>query len=142
LFAADRADHNEVVIAPALAAGEWVISDRYDLSSLAYQSVTATHAAEVLPWIRGLNRRARRPDLTVVLDVDPAEASERRRRRGGPREIFEVDAVQVLLAELYARAEELVPGDRLVHVQSGGSVEAVAAAVLAAVDGALDAHAV
>jgi dTMP kinase len=134
LFAADRAHHNETLIRPALAAGAWVVSDRYDLSSLAYQSVTATAEQPVLPWIRELNRRARRPDLTIVLDVDPAVASERRRHRGGAPEIYEVAGVQHRLAELYARAAELVPGDRLVHVPGAGPVDEVARAVVATVE--------
>ncbi|MBN2192494.1 MAG: dTMP kinase [Polyangiaceae bacterium] len=134
LFAADRVDHNETVIGPALAKGAWVVSDRYDLSSLAYQSATAVGAEASVPWIRELNRRARRPDLTIVLDVDPAVASERRRRRGGQQEIYEVDAVQQRLATIYARAQDLVPNDRVVHVASEGPVESVARTVLAAVD--------
>src|SRR5262245_58804737 len=44
LFAADRLDHLDSEITPALRKGEWVISDRYDLSSLAYQSLTAPSA--------------------------------------------------------------------------------------------------
>ncbi len=134
LFAADRAHHNETVIRPALAAGAWVVSDRYDLSSLAYQSATATPGLEVLPWIRQLNRRARRPDLTIVLDLDPAVAAERRHHRGGPPEIYEVADVQRRLAALYASAEDLVPGDRVAHVPSAGSVDEVARAVLATLE--------
>ncbi len=134
LFAADRVHHNETVIGPARAAGAWVVSDRYDLSSLAYQSATAPPGPQALPWIRELNRRARRPDLTIVLDVDPAVASERRRHRGGPREIYEVADVQRRLAALYARAAELVPGDRVVHVPSAGPVDEVAGAVLATLE--------
>jgi dTMP kinase len=132
--AADRADHNETLIGPALAAGAWVVSDRYDLSSLAYQSATAADGSMALPWIRELNQRARRPDLTIVLDVDPAVAAERRRHRERPQEIYEVDDVQVRLAGLYARASELVPGDRLEHVPSVGTVEAVASRVLTVVE--------
>ena len=70
LFAADRLDHVEATIAPALAAGAIVISDRYTLSSLVYQSVTAPSGSEEpLAWIHELNRAARAPDLTIVLDV-------------------------------------------------------------------------
>jgi dTMP kinase len=133
LFAADRADHNDLVIRPALATGSWVISDRYDLSSLAYQSLSAAGQDDVLDWIRQLNAGAQRPDLTVVLDVEPAVAAERRRRRGGPGEIFDVEPMQRRLAELYRAAETLVPRDRVVHVSSDGAVETVAAAVLASV---------
>src|SRR5262245_50796325 len=67
LFAADRADHLQREVLPALARGAIVVSDRWYHSSLAYQG-----EGEERAWIRTLNARARRPDLTVILDV-PAE---------------------------------------------------------------------
>ena len=70
LFAADRMDHVESEIEPILAEGGIVISDRYDASSLAYQSVSSGRGGEqAVDWIRQLNRHALRPDLTIVLDV-------------------------------------------------------------------------
>src|SRR5882724_9432878 len=85
LFAADRADHLQAEVLPRLRDGVIVISDRYDLSSLAYQSATApggdpAEAERVCAWIRELNRHARRPDLTLVLDVRHEVAAERRKR--------------------------------------------------------------
>jgi dTMP kinase len=134
LFAADRLDHNHTVIEPALGAGRIVISDRYDLSSLAYQSVTASAGDGVVPWIRGLNARARRPDLTIVLDVGAEVAARRRQDRGGAAELFEVDALQRRLASVYARAEDLVPDDRVVHVSGEAAETAVGLEILAAFD--------
>lgn len=133
LFAADRLDHIDSEIVPALRAGIWVISDRYDLSSLAYQSVTAPSPESVLPWIRHLNAHALRPDLTVVLDVPAEIAAERRGSRGSTEELFEHHELQAKLAAVYARAEELVPGDRLVHVSGVGEVEEVSRRLLDAV---------
>lgn len=136
LFAADRVDHVASEIEPKLAAGAWVVSDRYDLSSLAYQSVTAP-SEQVVEWIRQLNARALRPDLTLVVDV-PAELAEQRRgARGGSEELYEKRELQRRLAEIYAQAERLVPGDRLEHVSGVGSPDEVAARVFAAVDRAL-----
>lgn len=81
MFAAARAAHVEQLIAPALAAGSVVICDRYIDSSVAYQGVgRGLGAADVL----ALNRWATgglRPDLTILLDVDP-EAGRRRRTTG------------------------------------------------------------
>ena len=134
LFAADRLDHLDNVIVPALEAGRTVVSDRYDLSSLAYQSVTAPEGASVVPWIRALNARALRPDVTVVLYVPADIAEERRKARGGPPEIFEVSDLQRRLAAVYTRAEELVPGDRVVHV-ADGSQDAVFAHIFSALQG-------
>jgi len=133
LFAADRLDHLDSEIVPALRTGEWVISDRYDLSSLAYQSLTAPSAAEVVPWIRQLNAHALRPDLTIVLDVPSELAAERRGSRGSKEELFERHELQRRLVEVYLRAEELVPGDPLSHVSGIGEIEDVARRVLEAV---------
>ena len=83
LFAADRLDHLDSVVVPALADGRIVVSDRYDLSSLLYQSVTAPAGDGVISWIRTLNERALRPDLTLVLDVSVDTAEKRRLQRSG-----------------------------------------------------------
>src|SRR5580658_10203857 len=83
LFAADRMDHVESDIEPFMADGGVVISDRYVASSLAYQSISSGADAEsAMPWIRAINRYARRPDLTIVLDVSAAMAGRRRELRG------------------------------------------------------------
>lgn len=133
LFAADRMDHLDSTIVPALREGTVVLSDRYDLSSLAYQSVTAPTGDKVVPWIRELNAAALRPDITVVIDVPVEVAEERRRSRGGMEEIFESRELQTRLCEVYRHAESLVPHDRVAHVTGEGAVSDVAAAILNAV---------
>jgi dTMP kinase len=133
LFAADRLDHLDSLVIPALEDGSVVVSDRYDLSSLAYQSATSPDAASAIPWIRELNTRAVRPDVTVVINVPAEVAEERRRGRGGVEEMFEHRALQERLVPIYERAETLVPGDRVVHVSGVGPLEAVSARVLEAV---------
>lgn len=147
LFAADRLDHVASEVEPYLRDGYVVISDRYDLSSLAYQSISAggresLYDGSVLSqrpgapteWIRELNRFARRPDVTVVLDVSPNVAAARRRARGGAAELFDDAELQARLARAYRRAEDLVPGDRVVHVDGDGDPEAVARAVAEALE--------
>ncbi len=129
LFAADRMDHLDSTVAPALRAGSVVISDRYDLSSLSYQSVTAHNGSESIPWIRELNTQALRPDITIVIDVPAELAEERRRNRGGVEEMFEAREIQAKLATVYARAEELVPSDRVLHVLGVGEVQEVASRI-------------
>lgn len=136
LFAADRLDHVAREIEPLLARGSWVISDRYDLSSLAYQSATAPNP-RVVSWIRELNSRALRPDLTVIVDVPADAAAARRGARGGSEELYERDELQARLAEIYAQGEALVPGDAVRHVSGLGAPAEVTARVLAAVDAAL-----
>lgn len=77
IYAADRAEHVENVIRPALERGAVVITDRYMDSSIAYQGagrdLAATEVARISRWATG----GLVPDLTVVLDVDPAAARER-----------------------------------------------------------------
>jgi len=133
LFAADRMDHLDSTVVPALRDGAVVLSDRYDLSSLAYQSVTAPGGDKVVPWIRELNARALRPDLTVVIDVPVEVAEERRRARGGIEEMFEARDLQTRLCAVYGEAEKLVPNDRVEHVLGVGAVSDVASNILNAV---------
>ncbi|WP_437735128.1 dTMP kinase [Sorangium sp. So ce1335] len=136
LFSADRLDHLGAEVEPLLRDGYVVISDRYDLSSLAYQSTTAAGGegdpGKIVQWIRELNRHARRPDVTVVIDVAPEIAERRRRARGGAEELFEQTELQARLAEAYRRAEQLVPGDRVIHIDGDGEVEGVSRAIVAA----------
>ena len=77
LYAADRAHHVATVVRPALERGEVVIQDRYLDSSVAYQGAGRVLDAEE---VRGLSLWAAEgglPDLTVLLDLDPATARHR-----------------------------------------------------------------
>jgi dTMP kinase len=129
LFAADRLDHLDSELLPNLRDGVSVVCDRYDHSSIAYQSLTGG-GPEAIGWLREINRHARRPDLTIVLDVPPEVAAERRRRRRGNGEIFDADELQAKLCQFYAGLERYFPDERIVHVQSVGEMDEVAARVL------------
>ncbi len=133
LFAADRLDHLQAEITPNVRDGVTVISDRYDHSSVAYQGVSSEDPS-VAAWIRVINGRARRPDLTVVLDVSPSVAHARRRGRSGRQELYEEDALQAKLAEFYRSIEGYFPDDAIVHVDGDGDEGAVHQGVLAAVE--------
>jgi dTMP kinase len=136
LFAADRLDHVAAEIDPHLRDGYVVLSDRYDLSSLTYQSTTSNigDGNATMSWIREINRHARRPDITLVLDVSPDVAAARRRARGGAAELFDAAEVQARLAAAYLAADALVPGDRLVHLDGDAPPDAVEAAIAAVLD--------
>ncbi len=135
LFAADRMDHVESEIEPFLLAGGTVISDRYDASSLAYQSVVSGRGgSETVEWIRALNRHALRPDLTIGLDVLPDVAAARRQGRGEPVQLYEQNEVQRALAVFYKDLERHMRGDRVAVLRADGPVEEVHAQVLAAYD--------
>jgi dTMP kinase len=73
LFAAERIEHVENEVLPALHQGKLVISDRYVYSSLAYQGA----AGLSLEWIEKINEHALRPDLAVFIDVNPKTAIRR-----------------------------------------------------------------
>ncbi len=147
LFAADRLDHVAAEVTPLLEDGYVVISDRYDLSSLAYQVTASFEEADptdgalprpMLRWVRELNRFARRPDVTLILDVSPEVAEQRRRGRGGAHELYDDVELQARLAAAYQRAEELVPGDRVVHVSGDGEADAIAREIAAVLDPIVD----
>lgn len=76
LFAADRADHTERKIKPALKDGAVVVSDRYVHSSLAYQSRGMKTELD-LNWLYTINRFALDPDIVVFLDISPEVGQNR-----------------------------------------------------------------
>jgi dTMP kinase len=126
LFAADRMDHVESEIEPFVAEGGVVISDRYDASSVAYQSVSSgSEAGAAIDWIRMLNRYARRPDLTIVLDVPPEVAAERRASRGEAAQLYDQNELQRALSEFYRALPAHMPNDRVVVVDANASVDVV-----------------
>jgi dTMP kinase len=131
LFAADRLDHLGAEVVPRLARGEWVVSDRYDYSSVAYQSSTSGGAISI-EWLRAINGQARRPDLTIVLDVTPEIARARRLARDGARELFDDDALQRTLAAFYRDIERHFPEDRVLHVDADRDADEVFADLWAA----------
>ncbi|HEY1489206.1 MAG TPA: dTMP kinase, partial [Micromonosporaceae bacterium] len=83
LYAADRAHHVATVIRPALQRGTIVISDRYVDSSLAYQGAGRTLPPEEVRWLSRWATAGLRPDLVVLLDIDPADGLRRAEERGG-----------------------------------------------------------
>jgi dTMP kinase len=92
LYAADKAEHVDTVVLPALARGEVVVTDRYVDSTLAYQGagrdLDLVDVERVARWAT----RDLRPHLTVVLDLDPASGlgrfDERDRIEGESAEFF------------------------------------------------------
>jgi len=76
LFAADRLEHVENEVLPALRQGRLVVSDRYVYSSSAYQGA----AGLSLDWIEKINEHALRADFAVFIDVDPKIVMQRLKR--------------------------------------------------------------
>jgi dTMP kinase len=129
LFAADRTDHLRAKVLPALEAGKVVLSDRYVLSSLAYQGASLSMA-----WVDAINSHAIPADLTLFVGVAPEVAARRRAVRGEAAELFEADEAQRRIARQYLAAIRRRGGrERVVRIDGSQSVEAVTAAALAEV---------
>jgi dTMP kinase len=134
LFAADRLDHLQREVEPQLAASAIVISDRWYHSSLAYQGTGADR-----DWIATLNARARRPDLTIFLQVRPEIAAQRRVAAGRVQELFEDMRMQQEVDAGYRAtiAELTALGERIDSIDGELPADAVFQAILRLVEGAL-----
>jgi dTMP kinase len=82
LFTAARRDHLERTISPALARGDSVLCDRFVDSTRAYQSAGRGGDRDLVDWLH-TRLIGRDPDLTIVLDIDPAVSLARSRAAGG-----------------------------------------------------------
>lgn len=97
LFTADRAEHVENVIQPALDQGKVVISDRYYYSTVVYQSAQGVERE----WLSQMNSFVPEPDLVIVLDFPPADAADRIKDR--QKEVFEVLKIQERIYEKFRK---------------------------------------
>lgn len=131
LFCADRAEHVETLVEPALARGAVVITDRYVDSSLAYQGAGRALDAslvDVLWWAAG----GLRPDLTVLLDLDPETALA----RFEGRDRMEAEGLD-FHRKVRATFLELAKADDHLVLDAHASVEEIAGQVRAAVEALL-----
>jgi dTMP kinase len=82
LYQADRAQNVEKFIKPALARGQWVFSDRFAASSVAFQAGGRSIQAEEIAWLNAFSTAGLQPDLYVLLDLTVEESLQRMSRRG------------------------------------------------------------
>lgn len=120
------------VILPALEKGHWVVGDRHDLSSQAYQGGGRQLDADVLNALSNITLKGFKPDLTIYLDVEPATGLERARGRG------ELDRIEQAGLDFFhrtrARYLELAEyDDSIVVISAMQSMEDVHAEVLSVV---------
>lgn len=122
-FTDDRRDHVREVIAPALAAGRIVITDRYYLSTAAYQGAGGLDAEDILARSEA---EFPLPDLALLLEVDAAGGLARVRERGARIEtVFEREEFLSVVAEQYRRLDR----PYLVRIEAAGTPDAVARAI-------------
>ena len=126
LFAADRRDHLDREIIPALQRKAAVVTDRYYHSSLAYQSLTVG-----LARVAKLNADFRPPDLTIYLHLPAEKCLERVLARGGELERFETLDRLRSVEEAYASVLShcRAHGERIVRLDGAESVEALHARI-------------
>lgn len=131
LYAADKAEHVETLVQPALARGEVVITDRYVDSTLAYQgagrSLDVAEVEAVARWATG----GLRPHLTVVLDLEPQAGLG----RFAGRDRIEGESLEFhqRVREAFVAMAEADPDHYLV-LDARAPVEEIAALVQAAVE--------
>lgn len=121
-FVADRREHVEQVIEPALAAGAWVLTDRYTLSSVAYQGARGLSPAEIL---LASEAEFPLPDLALVFEIDVALGLSRvQTRRGVAEPSFEnrefLEAAAAIFASLdraYIERIDASPEPAAVHAR-------------------------
>jgi dTMP kinase len=130
IFAAARAQLVAEVIRPALAAGRWVVADRFVDSSLAYQGAARGLGIDAVWELNRIAVEGCLPDLAIVLDVPGPLAAERR----GPADRIESEglALQDAVAAGYRELARRFPS-RVALLPAEGSVEEVHQSVLARV---------
>jgi dTMP kinase len=137
MFAA-RSVHLANLIEPALREGRWVLCDRFTDATYAYQGAGRGLDNAMIAALEGFVQGARRPDLTVLLDMPVAQALERMRRRvtGAAPDRFEGERANFFerIRNAYlARASALA--QKFVVVDAGREPAAVSAAIIAALRG-------
>lgn len=122
VFAADRAVHGLRTIRPLREAGDWVVCDRYALSSMVYSlararsedwSLASADALSVLTFVAALERDREPESLNIVLEVPPEEAANRRESRGA-QSAYDRAKWADLIPGLYSAVQRMAAG--IIHL--------------------------
>ena len=122
LYAADRAQHVEALLLPALQAGDWVLCDRFTGSTAAYQGYGRGLPLALIDTLESLATGGLQADLTLWLDVSLAES--RRRRGGRPADRIEA-AGEVFQTRVAAGFATLATQRGWIRIEAGQPVAAV-----------------
>jgi dTMP kinase len=126
MFAA-RSEHVARVIEPALAAGRWVVCDRFSDATYAYQCGGRGLDRGVVIALEGIVHPGLQPDATFLFDLDPAVAYERQRAQSRDPDKFEREAADFFVRVREAYLERSRTHPRFHVVAAGGSLEEVRA---------------
>lgn len=141
LFAADRAQHVEFLIKPALAEGRTVISDRYADATFAYQGAGRGFEEETVNEVIALATGGLKPDLTLFFDISVERALGRMNSHNGDERIQ--NRMDLETAEFYTRVRVAYLGiaarerERFKIVDANGSVDEIHRTVAEIVNGFL-----
>lgn len=133
VFAA-RAQHLHQLIRPALARGEWVVCDRFTDATYAYQGGGRGLDMSVIAMLETLVQQELRPDLTLILDIEPAQGLARAHQRGAP-DRFEQEAISFFtrVRQTYLARAQAAP-DRYLIVDAGQPLSDVQAQISAGLE--------
>ena len=135
LFAAARSDHVEKLIEPALAAGQWVICDRFLDSSRAYQGGAGGVDDDDVLALHAIGSGGLLPDLTILIDLPPAESAKRAKTRDGNASDRIGAKDEAYHAAVRERFELLATdaADRFVRIDGSGDPNDVHARIMQAI---------
>ena len=138
LFTAARRDHLERTIRPALAAGKIVLCDRFADSTRMYQGLSRGDLRQTVDQLHNL-MIGTEPDLTVLLDINPALGLTRAKSRHGTEERFEDfgESLQVRMRQGFLTLANDSP-DRVKVINGDRAIDSVADDIKALVDGFLE----
>lgn len=135
LFGAARAQHIEEKIKPALEAGKIVISDRFDAATFSFQHYARGIDLSVIKTINDLALNGFKPDLNIILDLDPEIGLQRVQQRGEGLDRLEVEKLDFLkrARDGYLMQAKAAP-DSFTVIDASYSAKDVLAQCLQAVD--------
>jgi len=130
LFTADRLEHFNVEIEPALQRGDMVLCDRYLLSTIAYQ----TKGLDKQQWISTISTDVVQPDFHVYIRLDPKVAIDRVEKRGGNREFYETLQIQKGTHQNYEELFKSIPRSQVLIVDGTDTPESITQMIVSEIE--------
>lgn len=133
LLYAARAQLVGNIIKPALARGEWVVGDRHDLSSQAYQGGGRGFDRDLMATMRNTVLGDFKPDFTIYMDIDPKLGLQRASARG------ELDRIEQMKLDFFERSRERYlefanSDETIITIDAGQDLETVTQSIISALE--------